>query len=271
MILSIIFLLISLILSVLFSLITYTYSIWFVVLFVCLIPFYYLIIFGIYIVFLFFATLFISKKKAIKKPSKFAYNVIKESLVQVFLVLNVQIHFIDNGLLKNNQLYLFVSNHISNYDPLVMIYALKKRRLICVTKPENYNIPIAGGLMHKAGFISINRTNAFKALESINKAAETLDKHYGDILIFPEGTRNKNKTNLPFHAGSFKICYKANVPIAICSIKNTELIKKNLPFKRTHVYFEILKVIEPEDFNNQNTVQLAEFCQKLIYNHLDEK
>ena len=45
--------------------------------------------------------------------------------------------------------WLFVSNHRSNFDPLIAMWALRKYGIAFITKPENLKIPIAGRLMHK--------------------------------------------------------------------------------------------------------------------------
>lgn len=269
MILSIIFSIISIAIATVLSIVTYQYSPWFIALFIVLLPIFYLLCFGIYVIFMFFATLVISKKKEIKKPSKFAYFLIKQTAYVVLMLANVKIHFNDNGLLKKNTRYLVVSNHMSNFDPIVMI-AIFKSRLICVTKPENYNIPIVGKVIHKAGFIRMFRDSAYKAVAAINKAVEYLNKDYGDILIYPEGKRSFDAVLLPFHPGSFKICTKAEVPLVICSIKNANLVKKYYPFKRTHIYVDVLKIIEPKEFENMNTVELADMTKNVIAENLEK-
>lgn len=50
---------------------------------------------------------------------------------------------------------------------------------------------------------------------TVQKAADLLTSDTVNVAIYPEGTRSKNCTLLPFHNGVFKIAQKAEVPIAV--------------------------------------------------------
>lgn len=269
MILGIIFSLICIAIITFLSWLTFSISPWFILLFACMFPLFYTLCFGVYIIFLFLFTLPINKKKPVKKPSKFFYSLLKQSIHQLLLFTNCKINFINAELLPKNQRFVIVANHISNFDPIVLIELLKKRTIF-ITKPENENIPICGQLIHKSGFIAMNRNSPFKAVESINLAVKYILDDESDIMIFPEGTRNKKIEDglLPFHPGSFKIGVKADVPLVVMSIKNTNLLHKNAPFKRTHINVEVVGIIDKEMYQNNNTIQLAELAEKMISDSL---
>jgi len=105
-------------------------------------------------------------------------------------------------------------------------------------------------------------------LSSIYKAIDFLNKGYGSICVAPEGTRCKNGTLLNFHPGTFKIAFRAQVPIIEVGFKNTDAISKNFPFKNTHVEMEILRVIDYNYFKDSNTIELCNEVYKDFEDYL---
>lgn len=224
----------------------------------------------VYLITLFIFSLFFNKKKDIKKPSKFLYFLIRQTVQAIIFFSRTKIH--TKGLEKlPNEPYLMVTNHVSMFDPMVAIAKVKEQKLICVTKPENEKIPICGAFIHKAGFIPVDRENNKNGLKAIIKAVKFITEYKTSIYICPEGTRSKTGEMLPFHAGSFKIATKANVDIVVASVKNADLIHKRFPFRRTHVYFEILDVIKREEYETKNTEDLAKQAFDLIKENMERK
>ena len=88
------------------------------------------------------------------------------------------------------------------------------------------------------------------------------------MAIYPEGTRSKSDQLLPFHAGSFKIAQKANVPLVISSIRGSERIGKNVLRRPTDVYLDILEVIPAEKVKSMSTRELAEYSSRIIAENL---
>ncbi len=54
----------------------------------------------------------------------------------------------------------------------------------------------------------------------------------------------------------------------IASIKNENLVKKNFPFRRTHIYLDILEVLSHSDYQDKNTIELATMTQAIIEENL---
>lgn len=241
---------------------------WLIVIYLLLLPLCYYLIFGIYIILVFIYSLFINKKKINEKPSEFHYRVLKDTINQLLFLAHVHVHVSGKEKLPKDTPYLFVTNHISNFDPIVAIKVLNDKKLICVTKPENFNIPICGSFIAKCGYIPIDRQNAFNAVKSINRACEVINNNYGNVYICPEGTRSKNQELLEFHPGSFKIAFKSSCPIVVGSIKNSIQIHKNFFYRRTDVYFDIIDVIYPKDFENLSTIDVSKKAYDLIKQNL---
>ncbi len=223
----------------------------------------------IYWVVLYIWSLFINKKKEVTKPSKFYKWIFTESVRIGLFFLNVHVHVEGaEKLPKVGTRFLVVANHLSNYDPMSVIYALRKHMLVFVSKPENFNIPLTGAMMHKSGFMPIDRVSVKNALVTINKAAGYIKDNLTSVFIFPEGTRNRTqKPLLEFKNGAFKIATKAECPVVIIAISGTEFVKKRIP-RRSDVYLKIVDVVSPEKVKEMKTAGLSEHAFKLIYENI---
>ena len=176
----------------------------------------------------------------------------------------VRIHTVGKEKLPKDTLYLLVGNHISGYDPLITMRALREEKLIFVSKPENWNIPIAGRLAVRCCFRTIDRENARNALRTIQDCARLLNKKAGSIVIYPEGTRSKTGELLPFHNGVFKIAQEAKVPIVVMSISGSPAVKKNAPWRRTDVALRILSVLPAEKICSMRTAAIGNEVRSIL-------
>ena len=209
-------------------------------------------------VFAFFATLPINLDKPVTKPSRF-YTFLYH-FIDDFLCETARIDLKINGLekLDPKQKYLFVYNHRSDFDPMLMSKFFKRYKILMVSKPSNFRIPIAGKCIHKAGFMPIDRENDREAMKTVLKAAEYLKNGYS-IGIAPEGTRNKKGIGLlPFRNGAFKIAQRAAAPIAVFTFNGVEKVGRNFPFKRTKATLDIVRVYSAEEACALRTAELGE-------------
>jgi 1-acyl-sn-glycerol-3-phosphate acyltransferase len=248
--------------SVLFA--TGLYSEWyFILIFVAAIPVLYIVWFLIFMLVVTIISLFLKKTKDVSKPSIFYYQIIRQFFHQVFFFGKVKVKF--NGLEKLPLgRALYVSNHLSGYDSLVLLDKFKKQPIIPVSKIELRDLPVVGPLMVNAGYLILDRDNPREAVKTFNKAQNYINNDWSDVYICPEGTRSKTGEILPFHPGSFKIAYKANCPIVVMNLTNCNKISKNLFKRKTVAIVDILDVIYPEDFKSINTSELAEKTRNMI-------
>ncbi len=218
----------------------------------------------LYLLFLGICVLFIDKKKEYDRQSRF-YRALADSLNAVILFFcRVRIHTVGKEKLPKDTLYLLVGNHISGYDPLITMRALREEKLIFVSKPENWNIPIAGRLAVRCCFRTIDRENARNALRTIQDCARLLNEKAGSIVIYPEGTRSKTGELLPFHNGVFKIAQEAKVPIVVMSISGSPAVKKNAPWRRTDVALRILSVLPAEKICSMRTAVIGNEVRSIL-------
>lgn len=140
-----------------------------------------------------------------------------------------------------NRSYVFVSNHRSYLDTATLFfYAGQKMGL--VAKRELLKVPVLGQGMNFVNIIAIDRSNPERAMRSMKKAREVMDKGYS-FGVFVEGTRAMPGELLPFKKGAFHLAFQTNSPIIPVAIKNTDWMMG----KRTGVAYsnEIEMVLLP--------------------------
>lgn len=211
----------------------------------------------LYLLFLGVCALLVSPKKEYENNSPF-YRFLIDSATPVFLwCTRIKIHVSGMEKVPEDKKALFVSNHRSNFDPIITWRAFKNWKIAFVSKPSNFKIPFFGRIIRKCCFMAIDRENPRNAIVTINKAAKLLKRQEVSIGIYPEGTRSKECKLLPFHNGVFKIAQKAEADLVVLSIRGTESIHKNYPFRRTDVYLDVLEVIPAEVVKTTKTEVLG--------------
>ena len=163
-------------------------------------------------------------------------------------VSRVRLHYTGDEKLPEGR-FVLVSNHRSAFDPILTVWALRKRTFSIITKPENLRRFIAGPLIYRANFLPIDREDPRQAMRTIQAATELITDDVVSVGVYPEGTRNRRPEEglLPFHNGVFKIAQRAGVPLVVASVRGTEDIARHAPWKPTEVYLNICEVIPPEE------------------------
>ncbi len=121
--------------------------------------------------------------------------------------------------LRADRTYIFVANHQSVFDIPVLMYCLPKQ-LRMIHKKELLWVPFFGQILWLMRFISIDRSNRQKAIESLNRAAHRI--HDGtNIVIFADGTRSTDGELRPFKKGAFVLAINAQVEVVPVTVSGT--------------------------------------------------
>ena len=217
-----------------------------------------------YLLFLGVCCLLVNPEKEYSKNSPFYRFLLDSATVAAMKLLRIRVHVSGIEKIPKDTKVLFVSNHRSNFDPIVTWYALKKWKIAFVSKPSNFKIPFFGRIIRKCCFMPIDRENPRNAIVTINKAAKLLKKQEVSIGIYPEGTRSKNCELLPFHNGVFKIAQKAETPIVVLCVTGTEKISKRTPFRRSDVYLDVLEVFSGASIKETRTEMIGTAVRRLM-------
>jgi 1-acyl-sn-glycerol-3-phosphate acyltransferase len=137
----------------------------------------------------------------------------------ILLIASTRIVIRGTEHIQNGNRYIYVSNHASLLDiPAVMAGIPDQIRLIY--KKELEKIPIFGWVLKVGPNISIDRERSFKAMKSLEEAAEKI-KRGASVLLFAEGTRSNDGRLQPFKRGAFSLAVKTGIPIIPLTINGS--------------------------------------------------
>ena len=209
------------------------------------------------------------KDKTYEKPSRWAQFWLSSAITYINRHARAKINIINNCSLPKER-FLIICNHRSKFDPVLMaeLYG-RKYDLAFISKPTNFKIPIGGRFMKATCYMPIDRYDKLKSLEVIKEATNYIATGACSVGVFPEGTRSENDTLNEFHEGVFSIALRAKCPLVITTIKNTEKIHKNFPFKRTKIDYEIVKILYPNEFEGMIAKELSDYARELMQNSLN--
>lgn len=87
------------------------------------------------------------------------------------------------------------------------------RKVAPVAKKELFYVVPFGFCSWLAGVKFVDRSTPAAAYRTLNDCAQKMAKDNIKYVIFPEGTRNKNRSLLKFKRGAFKTAINGQVPI----------------------------------------------------------
>src|SRR5579884_3763442 len=135
-------------------------------------------------------------------------------------IAGVQWEVVGRDRLDLTRNYIFMSNHVSNLDPPVLIPLLPRRTSVLVKK-ELFKVPILGPAMRMGKFVPIDRADRESAMASMRTAEEVVRGGL-DMTVFPEGTRSRDGRLLPFKKGAFYLATDTGAPIVPVTLLGTE-------------------------------------------------
>ena len=244
---------------------------WAVLAGLCLFAGFFLALLVLFFLVIWFFSLFVDMSKPQEKYSRF-YGFLADQFIDVGLLFSgVRIHTKGLDMVPRDRVFLLVSNHIADLDPVLFIHKLPWARLGFVSKRENEKIPIFSRYMHRIQCQSINRENDREALKTILRTAEILREGDHSMGVFPEGYESKTGELLPFRNGAFKIAQRAKVPIVVAVLRGTKQMMKNMFRRRSDVDLEILGVVPAEDWDGASTKEIGDRIHAMMEQALARK
>ena len=116
---------------------------------------------------------------------------------------------------------IFMSNHVSNLDPPVLLPMLPGRSSVLLKRVLT-KIPILGRAMLMAKFVPVDRGSKREAAQASVVAAADALRSGLHILVYPEGTRSRDGRLSPFKKGPFYLAQQTNAPIIPVAISGTQ-------------------------------------------------
>ncbi len=167
--------------------------------------------------------------------------------------------------------YVFISNHQSNLDGLAIGVTLPSP-LRFVIKRSLLNIPIMGQAFRLGRMIAIDRRDADKSIETINRAARELT---GGIsaLFFGEGSRTRNGALRPFKKGGAVFSISTGLPLVPVTITNSfDLLPPvALHIRKGTIRILVGRAIPSKGFHTEDADILTELARGVIAENLDKR
>lgn len=156
--------------------------------------------------------------------------------------------------------YIFMSNHVSNLDPPILITHIPGRTSVLVKK-ELWRIPILGRAFTIGEFVPVDRRNRESAIESIRRAGDVM-RHGINMMVYPEGTRSPDGRLLPFKKGPFHLATETGIAVVPVTIRGTAEImpKGSAIVKGGTVTLTFHPPIDPKSFGSRE-----ELMQKVAF------
>lgn len=203
------------------------------------------------------------------KQSKFCYFFIRVTMRWVMQILRVRVKWIGQEQLPAEP-FMLVSNHLSDFDPMVVLSKPLDLHLFYISKPENFNLPLIGRYIRGAGFMAIDRENPIRAIRTLRAAGALMVNEKLCMGIYPEGTRSKTGKLQEFKDGAFLTAKRTGVPIAVMVTTGTDRIPKNIPFRSTRVTLKVLGVIDAETVKATPIADLCRMSREMIAKDLGQ-
>src|SRR6476660_9096621 len=150
--------------------------------------------------------------------------------------------------------YIFMSNHVSNIDPPILL-PLIPRRTSVLAKKELFSYPLLGRTMRMGSLVPVDRGNRDAGIAAVRAAAGVIEQGI-NMTIYVEGHRSLDGRLLPFKKGPFYLATECNVPVVPVTIAGSHYImpKRRFAIRPGTVTVTFHHPIEPACFGDRETL-----------------
>ena len=132
----------------------------------------------------------------------------------------VHIHTVGLEKLDASRTYIFMSNHVSNLDPPLML-PLIPRRTSVMAKKELFDIPLLGKAMRMGSLVPVDRKNRDAGISAVRAAADVIRQGI-NMTIYVEGGRSFDGKLIKFKKGPFYLAVECGVPVVPVTVVGTQ-------------------------------------------------
>ena len=178
----------------------------------------------------------------------------------------IRVRIVGLERLDASRTYVFMSNHVSNIDPPVLLPRIPGRTSV-MAKQELFNVPILGKAMRMASLVPVNRGDRDAGVSAVRNATQVV-KQGIHMTIFVEGHRSFDGKLLPFKKGPFYLAQECHVPVVPVTISGSHFVmpKGRFAMKCGTVTLIFHQPIEPGEFGTRE--ELMEKVRAVINNGL---
>jgi 1-acyl-sn-glycerol-3-phosphate acyltransferase len=126
--------------------------------------------------------------------------------------------------LNRYQPCVYIANHQGMLD-VPLCGTLSINHLVIIGKKELKYFPFFGMMFAAAGNYFVDRSNRTRAMDSLARIMEQVNRQSSCVFVFPEGTRNRvGGTLLPFKKGAFVMALDAQIPLVPIVIERLDRV-----------------------------------------------
>jgi len=182
---------------------------------------------------------------------RFLYRVAMWSAWTGVRLTGIRVQTVGLDHLDVKRTYVFMSNHVSNIDPPIMVPLIPRRTSVMVKK-ELFDYPILGKTMRLGSLVPVDRGNNEAGIAAVRAATAVLRQGV-NMMIYIEGHRSFDGKLLPFKKGPFYLAMECGVPVVPVTIAGSHQVmpKGRFAIKPGTVTVIFHTPIEPQDFGSR--------------------
>lgn len=186
------------------------------------------------------------------KDIRFLYNTCMWGAWTGVRIAGVRVQTVGLDRIDPARTYIFMSNHISNLDPPIMLPLIPRRTSVMVKK-ELFSYPLLGKVMRLGELVPVDRGNRDAGIAAVRDAVKAIEGGL-NMTIYIEGKRSFDGRLLPFKKGPFYLAEECNVPVVPITISGTEEVMPKARFAITPgtVTVQFHDPIEPAEFGGRD-------------------
>ena len=180
------------------------------------------------------------------------------------LALNPLWRFKTRGRLQDpRRPYVVIANHESYAD--IFLISCFPWEMKWLSKDTMFRIPLMGWMMQMAGDIRLVRGNRDSSLDAIAQCRDRLSKKVS-VMIFPEGTRSRDKEMLPFKDGAFRLAVESGAPLLPIAVAGTRhaMAKGSFRFQPARALATVLEPIDTTGMTYSDIPRLKQIARERI-------
>lgn len=172
----------------------------------------------------------------------------------ILLIAGIKVKVIGRENLPKKQGILYVANHKSLIDPIIIFNATKKASWPCAKKEVYNDMPYLRYPLKMLHTMYIDRENDRNSLKEILRGIKELKKGQG-VLIFPEGgiKSRESEQMVALRSGSYKLAFKSEATIVPMAIVGNSKLGNRSVFSKRKVTVHILKPLTYDEYKDMTT------------------
>lgn len=203
---------------------------------------------------------------------KHRYTTLRGAVGRLKKFLRLKLYVQNIERFDSKEKFFIVCNHHSMIDPFLVIHLIKDPVRFLAKKEVRHQL-VFGDASASIDALFIDRKSIKSQIAVLRTMKESLIQKDSHWLVFPEGTRNKQKFQalLPFKAGTFKQAMETNSTILpMVTYGFFRPLNPKINWKSYPIQVDFLAPITPEMYQGKTSFQLAEEVHHIMQVKTDE-